>query len=182
GQREFLNAKPPLHRPITAGGDDELHAVGHLGPGIEATVLQDEPLPPGSIPVPPGQRRIVRRIAMVDEETPAGPKRPRHATQDRLVLAEREVPEAREEADHGVELRRVAESPHVAVHEPQSRSLAETAPGLVEHRAREIQANHMEAAPAELGSVASIAARHVEDPRTPRRRQPPHTKTHPPAA
>src|SRR5499427_4025945 len=115
---------------------------------------------------------------MVDEETPARSERSRHATQDCLVLAGREVSEAREEADHGIELRCVAESPHVAAHEPKPRSLAETTPCLVEHRARELQADHMEPAPAELGGVASIATRHVEDPRTPRQTEAPKQKIH----
>src|SRR5262249_55322334 len=117
GERELLDAKLPLHGPAAAVGDDELRALAHLGPGIEATVLQDEPLPPRSVPVPPGQRRVVRRIPMVDEETATGPERPRHAVQDRLVLAGREVSEARKKAEHCVELRREVEAPHVAAHE-----------------------------------------------------------------
>src|SRR5215831_15594819 len=104
GERELLDAKPPLHGPAAAVGDDELRALAHLGPGIEATVLQDEPLPPRSVPVPPGQRRVVRRIPMVDEETTAGPERPRHAAKDRCILAGREVSEARKKAEHRVEL------------------------------------------------------------------------------
>src|SRR5215813_4899375 len=83
GERELLDAKPPLHGPAVAVGDDELRALAHLGPGIEAMILQDEP-PPHAVPVPPGQRRVVRRIPMVDEETPAEPERPRHAAKDRL--------------------------------------------------------------------------------------------------
>src|SRR5215471_16878530 len=114
GERELLDAKPPLHGPAATVGDDELRALAHLGPGIEATVLQDEPLPPRSVPVPPGQRRVVRRIPMVDEETATGPERPRHAAQDRLVLAGREVSEAGKKAEHRVELRREVEAPHVA--------------------------------------------------------------------
>src|SRR5215813_5317319 len=83
GERELLHAKTPLHGPAAAVGDDELRALAHLGPGIEAMILQDEP-PPHAVPVPPGQRRVVRRIPMVDEETPAEPERPRHAAKDRL--------------------------------------------------------------------------------------------------
>src|SRR5215472_16844370 len=103
GEREFLHAKPPLHGPAAAVGDDELRALAHLGPGIEAMISQDEP-PPHAVPVPPGQCRVVRRIPMVDEETTAEPERPRHAAKDRLVLAGREISEAREEGEHGVEL------------------------------------------------------------------------------
>src|SRR5262249_15321296 len=79
---------------------------------------------------------------------------------------------------HGIELRCVAESPHVSAHEPKPRSLAETTPCLVEHRAREIQPDHVEPAPAELGGVASITTRHVEDPRTPRQAEAPKQKIH----
>src|SRR5215467_14345418 len=104
GERELLDAKPPLHRPPARVGDDELRALAHLGLRIEATVLQDEPIRSGSVPIPPGQRRVVRRIPMVHEETTAGSKRPRHPAQDRLVLAGREISEAREEGEHGVEL------------------------------------------------------------------------------
>src|SRR5215475_8567423 len=150
GERELLDAKPPLHGPAAAIGDDELRALAHLGPGIETTVLQDELLPPRSVPVPPGQRRVVRRIPMVDEETTAGPERPRHPAQDRFVLAGREISEAREKGEHGVELRREMESPHVAAHEPQPRPFTEALPRLRQHGAREIHADHAEAPPAEL--------------------------------
>src|SRR5215813_5509751 len=103
GERELLDAKPPLHGPAAAVGDDELRALAHLGPEIEATVLQDESLPPRSVPVPSGQRRVVRRIPMVDEETATGPERLRHPAQDRFVLAGREVAEAGKKAEHRVE-------------------------------------------------------------------------------
>src|SRR5262252_8659202 len=147
GERELLDAKPSLHGPAAAVGDDELRALAHLGPGIEATVLQDEPLPPRSVPVPPGQRRVVRRIPMVDEETTAGSKRPRHPAQDRFVLAGREISEARVEGEHSVELRREMESPHVAAHEPQPRPFTEALPRLGQHGAREIHADHAETPP-----------------------------------
>src|SRR5499425_3363014 len=178
GERELLDAKPPLHGPAAAVGDDELRALAHPGPGIEATVLQDEPLPPRSVPVPPGQRRVVRRIPMVHEETTTGPKRPRHPAQDRLVLAGCEISEAREEGEHGVELRRETESAHVAAHEPQPRAFTEALPRLGQHGAREIHADHAEAPPAELRRVSSVAACHVEDPRAWRHAKAPQQEIH----
>src|SRR5262245_39361816 len=178
GQRERLDAKPPLHRPVTAGEDDQLRAVGHLGSGIEATILQDEPVRPGSLPVPPGQRRIVRRIPMVDEQTPAGAEGPGHPAQDRLVLTRSEVSEAREEADHGVELRGEVELPHVAVQKAEAGPLVEAAPRLIEHRAREIHADHAEATSAELCGMASVATRHVENPCGPRQAEAPEHEIH----
>src|SRR6185436_21034221 len=70
-ERQLLDPEVPLPHPATARHQHELGALGHAGPPVEAAVFQEEARPSRAEPRPARQRRVVSRIAMVDQQPAA---------------------------------------------------------------------------------------------------------------
>jgi hypothetical protein len=135
-----------------------------ISPGIEPGTLQDANPVDGLVAARPKMRQDEGLVRSFDQKTPTGLQRPQNLPAERQVVRVREVAEAAEPVEGGIEFAAEVNTAHVGMNETHVESL----PGRfflssLQKRSGQVNAGHPETALRKRQRQPTDAARYIEN-------------------